>query len=236
MALSNAKPISVLLLNSRTDSSIQLLEYLSVERYECQHTGNPSHALSKLQNEAFDFLILGDELPINECYLVIDKVTEMMFNGNIIMMFKYSSDNEVVNALLKGCDDVFVQPYSLELLSARLRNLYKKQKNIYSYHKQQFGDIEMSLEEYRVWVNKQPLHLTRAEFGLLKFFMANPDRIIPHEVLATQVLNHKTEDNLPFDYLYSHIKNLKRKLAQYTTMNYIKAVYGAGYRFKGSIE
>ncbi|MCB0849771.1 MAG: response regulator transcription factor, partial [Bacteroidetes bacterium] len=236
MATAESKLISILILNNRTDAIVQLLEYLSIDCFECQQTGNSSHALSKLQNEAFDFLILGDELSFSESFLMIDLASEIMFRGNIIMLTKDAGENEIVNALLKGSDEVFVKPYNLPLISARLKNLYHKRNNFYKSHRQHFGEIEMSQEEYRVWVNKQALHLTRAEFELLKFFMANPDQIIPHEVLATQVLKHNNDDDIPFDFLYSHIKNLKRKLARYSAINYIKAVYGEGYRFKGNVE
>ncbi len=236
MATTDGKPISVLVINNRTDYIVQLQEYLSTDHFECHFTSNTSHAISKLQNEAYDFIILGDALQYDESCQLIDKASEIMFSGNIVMLMEKSVESEVVNALLKGSDDVFVKPYSLALISARLKNLYHKRNNINYSHRQRFGDIEISQEEYRVWVNKKQLHLTRAEFELLKYFMANPDQIIPHEILATQVLKHNNEEDLPFDFLYSHIKNLKRKLAIHSAINYIKAVYGEGYRFKGNVE
>lgn len=234
--MSESKIISVLLLNSRSELMVHLMEYLSIERFECQQTANSTFALSKLQTESFDFLLVGDDFNWEEASQLIDKTNEMMFRGAILILTRQVENDQIAEALLKGADDVFVMPYNMALISARLKNLYQNRTNYHCEQIKHLGEIEISEYEYRVWVNKQQLHLTRAEFELLKFFMANPGHIIPHEVLATQVLRHDTEKDLPFDFLYSHIKNLKRKLSRHTSRNYIKAVYGEGYRFKGFSE
>ena len=95
-----------------------------------------------------------------------------------------------------------------------------------------------------MWVNKNRLTLTKTEFEILNFLIFNPDKIVPHEVIAKQALNLlSSEIGEDYAFLYSHLKNLKRKIGQHSSFNYIKTVYGQGYRFcsfipltKGNVE
>ena len=85
--------------------------------------------------------------------------------------------------------------------------------------------------EHQAFANDQLLNLTRKEYDLLLFFMANRGRIVTKE----SIVEHLWGDNViltdSFDFVYTHVKNLRKKLLAHNCGNYIKVIYGFGYKF-----
>jgi DNA-binding response OmpR family regulator len=83
-----------------------------------------------------------------------------------------------------------------------------------------------------VYVCNQKIELTRAEFDILLFFFSNPGRVLTREGIAEHIWGDNMDLVDSFDFIYSHIKNLRKKLMSAGTLNPIKAVYGVGYKFE----
>jgi DNA-binding response OmpR family regulator len=94
------------------------------------------------------------------------------------------------------------------------------------------GDISIETESRDVYVCNQKIELTRAEFDILLFFFSNPGRVLTREGIAEHIWGDNMDLVDSFDFIYSHIKNLRKKLMSAGTLNPIKAVYGVGYKFE----
>ena len=94
-----------------------------------------------------------------------------------------------------------------------------------------FHEITVFPGEKKVFVHDKPLTLTRSEYELLLYFLANPNRVLSKESLAEHLVGDDADSMDSFDFIYSHIKNLRRKLRQSNDGDYLKAVYGYGYKF-----
>jgi len=79
--------------------------------------------------------------------------------------------------------------------------------------------------------NDKLLDLTRMEYDLLLYFTGNKNRVISKGAMAEHILGDNMDTAGNYDFLYTHIKNLRKKLLQAGCPDYIKSVYGLGYKF-----
>ena len=132
-----------------------------------------------------------------------------------------------------GADDYLTKPFHLSELNARIKSIIRRRDFE--------GNNEIILDELRinpdlltVQVNDQPLNLTRKEYDLLTFFLANKNRVLSKESIAEHLWGDDIELVDSYDFLYSHIKNLRKKIIEKGGKDYIQSVYGIGYKFASS--
>jgi DNA-binding response OmpR family regulator len=94
-----------------------------------------------------------------------------------------------------------------------------------------FREITIDLFAKVVYVKDKALDLTRMEYSLLVFLTANKNRVVSKNAIAEHLSGDDAELMDKFDFIYSHMKNLKKKLAEAGCEDYIKTVYGLGYKF-----
>jgi DNA-binding response OmpR family regulator len=149
--------------------------------------------------------------------------------GIIIISAKNSLDDKI-KGLELGSDDYLPKPFHLSELNARIKALVRRKEfsgnTIISYN-----EIKVFLDEKRVMVENTDLILTKSEYTLLLYFLANRNRVLSKESIAEHLVGDDAETLDNFDFIYSHTKNLRRKLIQTGSSDYIKAVYGIGYKF-----
>ena len=79
-------------------------------------------------------------------------------------------------------------------------------------------------------VDGNELNLNRKEFDLLYYFVVNPGRVINKMSLAESVWGDNIDQADSLDFIYSQVKNLRKKLKQAEATIELKAVYGFGYK------
>jgi DNA-binding response OmpR family regulator len=94
------------------------------------------------------------------------------------------------------------------------------------------GQIRILPENRQVFIENELLPITKKEFDLLLFFISNPGRVLTKESIAEHLWGDFADSADSFDFVYSHIKNLRRKLFEKTGTEYFRNVYGTGYLFE----
>ena len=134
-----------------------------------------------------------------------------------------------MDGLELGADDYLTKPFHLAALNARVKSLI--------HRRQAKGDVTVTLgnlllypDKRQVEINGKPLQLNRKEFDLLYYFVVYPGRVINKMSLAESVWGDNIDQADSLDFIYSQVKNLRKKLKQAEATIELKAVYGFGYK------
>jgi len=153
-------------------------------------------------------------------------------SGILIMSAKNALDDKITG-LETGADDYLTKPFHLSELHARLRAIYRR-KQLKGDNIVQFNEIKVNTDTLEARVNETLLDLTKKEFDLLLYFLVNKNRVLSRQSIAEHLWGDYTDSLDNFDFVYQHLKNLRKKIASAGGQDYINTVYGLGYKFNAS--
>lgn len=222
--------MKLLIVEDDRSLSRSINDYLKLEGHICEVALTLDDAMQKTSVNKYDCLILDIGLPDgNGLDLIREMKTRKLTGGILILSAKSSLDDKVVGLKI-GADDYLTKPFHFAELSARINSIYRR-NNFLGQNEITFNEIRIKTEDNQVYVNETLLILTKKEYDLLVFFMANTNRIITKE----SIVEHLWGDNViltdSFDFVYTHVKNLRKKIVAARGKNYIKCIYGFGYKF-----
>ena len=150
---------------------------------------------------------------------------------HIIIISAKNSLDDKVSGLDIGADDYLPKPFHLSELNARIKALVRR-KNFDGNKEIVVKEIVILPEERRVVVNNEEVVLTTKEYELLLYFTANKNRVVTKSAVAEHLWGDNADRLDNFNFIYTHVKNLRKKLLEKGCEDYIKTIYGIGYNFK----
>ncbi len=150
-------------------------------------------------------------------------------SGIIIISAKNSLEDKL-KGLELGSDDYLAKPFHLSELNARVHAIIRR-RNLDGSKKISFNEIVLEPEAKRVAVENRSLDLTDKEYRLLEYFIFNKRRVLTKTAIAAHIWGDEYEQVSNYDFIYTHIKNLRKKLIDAGSEDYIKTVHGTGYCF-----
>ncbi|UOQ54876.1 response regulator transcription factor [Hymenobacter cellulosivorans] len=206
-----------------------LVEYLRQDGYVCEAAENYRAAHEKIKLYTYDCILLDLTLPDgNGLDLVRTLKADSSRAGVLILSARDSLDDKVLGLEL-GADDYLAKPFHLAELNARLKAIIRR-RQFQGQRQLQFRDLCVFPDQGLVSVRDEPLPLTRMEYDLLLFFLANPNRVLTKESIAEHLWGDDADTADSFDFIYTHLKNLRKKMQEKGVDNYIRTMYGMGYK------
>jgi DNA-binding response OmpR family regulator len=153
---------------------------------------------------------------------------EKKLDGILIISAKASLDDKI-EGLRSGADDYLTKPFHLSELSARVEAIIRR-KSFDGNHTVHFGEIALDLNQKTATVNGTNIELTRKEYQLLLYFISNKNKVISKTAIAVHLWGDDMDIADSYDFIYTHIKNLRKKLAEASAGEYLQSVYGVGYK------
>jgi DNA-binding response OmpR family regulator len=150
-------------------------------------------------------------------------------DGVLIISAKNSLDDKVTG-LNAGADDYLTKPFHLPELAARVAAIIRR-KSFDGKNVLQFDELSLDTQEKIARVHTVAVDLTRKEYDLLLYFISNKNRVISKTAIAEHLWGDNMDVADNYDFIYTHIKNLRKKLVQAGCPDYIRSVYGMGYKF-----
>ena len=132
--------------------------------------------------------------------------------------------------LKQGADDYLVKPFHLSELTARVAAIIRR-KTFSGQNLIQFYKLEINLDEKTLEIGRIKVELTKKEYDLLLYFLANKNKVISKNALAIHLWGDDMDMVDNYDFIYTHIKNLRKKMMSAGSPDYIKSIYGMGYKF-----
>jgi DNA-binding response OmpR family regulator len=222
--------MKLLIVEDEKSLSRSICEYLRMEGHICEFAYNYKDAVIKTADNNYNCIILDIGLPDGNGLDVIRQMKANRSSDGILILSAKSSLDDKLTGLKIGADDYLTKPFHMAELSARVNAICRRDIFV-GFNEMSFNEIRIRIDENQVFVNDKLLTLTRKEYDLLLFFITNKERIITKE----SIVEHLWGDNViltdSFDFVYTHVKNLRKKLTAHNCRNYIKVIYGFGYKF-----
>jgi|ERR1019366_5036712 DNA-binding response OmpR family regulator len=220
--------MKVLIIEDEKELSQSIATYLKSEDYICEIAPDFNKALEKTELFDYDCILLDITLPGGSGLQILKELkANNKMDGVLIISAKNSLDDKVTGLKL-GADDYLSKPFHLSELSARVAAIIRR-KNFDGNDVLTFRDITIDTKAKTVSVQSKALELTRKEYELLLYFITNKNRVISKNAIAEHLWGDDMEGNN--DFIYTHIKNLRKKLIEACEDDYLKSVYGMGYKF-----
>lgn len=206
-----------------------IVRSLQKERFVTEWAVDLRTALEKLNDYDYDCVLLDIMLPDGSGLFLLKELKKMRKKESVIIISAKDSIEDKVNGLDLGADDYLAKPFHLAELHARVKSVIRR--------KQSGGDTSIELENLCVYpdrhvvcVGGKEMVLNRKEFDLLYYFVTNPERLIHKEALAEAIWGDCIDQADNFDFIYSQVKNLRKKMKIAGALPEIKAIYGFGYK------
>ena len=205
--------------------------YLNKEGYVCETALNYEQAIEKIKLYRYDCMIVDITLPDGSGLDLIRELMKNRTDTGIIIISARSSLDDKITGLGIGADDYLTKPFHLSELNARIKSLIRRRK-FDGQQEMRVNEIMINPDAARVEVNDKVLDLTRKEYELLLFFISNRNRVLSKGAIAEHLWGDQIDMADSFDFIYTHIKNLRKKILDIGGQDYINTIYGMGYAFK----
>lgn len=223
--------MKLLLIEDEIDLQESIVTYLQSEGFAIETASDYIEGEDKVSLYNYDCLIIDITLPggsgLDLIRLLKQKDTEA---GVIIISAKNSLDDKLVGLDI-GADDYLTKPFHLSELNARIKSIIRR-RNFKGGNTLDYNEIQITFDSRKVTVSGKEIVLTKKEYDLLLYFITNQSKVLDKEAIA----EHLWGDNMSlmadsYDFIYTHIKNLRKKLIDAGSIDYIHTVYGIGYQF-----
>ena len=206
--------------------------FLTKETYICELAESYAKADDKLAIYEYDIILLDITLPDGNGLELLKSIRKRQKKAGVIIISAKNSLDDKIHGLDLGADDYITKPFYLSELNSRIRAVLRR-KQFDGTSILTFNEISVNTESKSVTIKDQTVVLTKKEYDLLLFFMINKNRVLTKEAIA----EHLWEDNIDmadsYDFIYTHLNNLRKKIRAAGGTEYIKTLYGMGYKFTG---
>ncbi|WP_424494334.1 response regulator transcription factor [Salinimicrobium sp. GXAS 041] len=202
---------------------------LEKENYLVEAVGTYEQALSKVGVYNYDCVLLDIGLPDGNGLHLLRRLKKNGYKDSVIIVSAKDSIDDKVQGLELGADDYLPKPFHMAELNARVKAVLRRRK-LGGANNLVIANVTIDLDSHEVLIDDRTLHLNRKEYDVLFYLCTNQNRLVSKSALAEHVWGDYIDQADNFEFIYSQIKNLRRKLSVGGAELEIKAVYGIGYK------
>ncbi|PZX93438.1 DNA-binding response regulator [Flavobacterium aquariorum] len=223
--------MKILIIEDEQEIAQSIKNYFKTNGIHCETAENYAVALIKIENYDYDCILLDLMLPDGDGFDILRELkNKNKSEGVIIISAKETLDTRIEGFNL-GADDFLTKPFHLSELLVRMQALIRR-KNFQGNNSIIFNEINVDILSKTVIVNNQKLDLTKKEIDLLLFLIGNHNKVLSKGAIAEHLSGDMADMLDNHDFIYAHIKNLKKKLHAAGSGDYIKTIYGLGYKWE----
>ena len=222
--------MKVLIIEDEKALSELIATYLNSEQYVCEIACDFSTAMKKIIHYDYACIILDINLPGGSGLDILKELKANKKAEGILIISARNSLDDRLTGLNSGADDYLIKPFHLPELAARVSAIIRR-KSFEGNNILKFEELQLDVSSKTAYVNGRILDLTRKEYDLLLYFISNKNKVISKGAIAEHLWGDNMDMADSYDFIYSHIKNLRKKLITGGAKDYVKSAYGMGYKF-----
>lgn len=221
--------MKILIVEDETDLQDVIRQSLEIEQYLVESADNYTSALDKIISFEYDCILLDIMLPGGNGLDLLAELKALGKSENVIIISAKDSLDDKLAGLNLGADDYLTKPFHIAELTARVKSVLRR-KSFQGKNKVVLGNLKLDIDERTLMINGDLLALNRKEFDILTYMIVNKNRLVTRTALAEHVWGDHMEEADDYEFIYSQIKNLRKKLKEHGADVEVQAVYGIGYK------
>jgi len=222
--------MKILIVEDEIDLLNLIKRYFKKEGYVCEEATTFKEGYKKIINFEYDCAIIDLNLPGGDGLQLVEILRKANIQTSILIVSARDTVDDRIKGLDIGADDYLTKPFNLSELNARIKAILRRKTNQFS-EELIFNKLLIHLGERKVMANNVELKLTKKEYDILLYLARNKNRVVTKDSIAEHLWGDYMDDAASFDFIYAHVKNLRKKLNQNECGDYLKTVYGIGYKF-----
>jgi DNA-binding response OmpR family regulator len=222
--------MKILLIEDESSLAQSILSLLLKEGFTAEWVANYKAAIEKIEEENYDCFLVDISLPDGNGLNIVRFLKKNKADAGIIIITARNSINDRVEGLDLGADDYLSKPFHLAELNSRIKAVLRRRK-FAGLKMIEIDNLRIVPDNFEVFVDNELIDFTRKEFDLLLFLASNRNRVLTKDSIAEHIWSNYNDISYSFDFLYSHVKNIRKKLIEKGCRDYIQSVYGIGYKF-----
>lgn len=225
--------MKILLIEDEPELRKSIKQYLHQEGYLVESASDFTKGSEKAGVYDYDCILVDITLPKGSGLDIIRQLKQNHSKAGIIIISAKNSSGDKITGLDLGADDYLSKPFDLAELNSRIKALIRR-KNFEGNKAIVVNEITVVPEERMVKVNNELVTLTAKEYDMLLFFITNKNRVVSKNAIAEHLWGDESDQMDSHDFIYVHLRNLRKKLADKGCTDYVQTIYGIGYNFKVS--
>ena len=221
--------MKILVIEDEPEMKGLIKQFLEDENYIVEEAGDFHSGLDKIISYDYDCILLDIMLPDGNGLELLQELKNLDKADSVIIISAKDSLDDKIKGLDLGADDYLTKPFHIAELNARIKSVIRRKKSD-GRRLLELENVKINIEERLVLVNNQSMDLNRKEFDILVFLGMNKFRIVSKSAIAENIWGDYIDQANDFDFIYSQIKNLRKKLRDHEAKIDINAVYGMGYK------
>lgn len=225
--------MKVLLIEDEPELRKSIKQYLHQEGYLVESASDFVKASEKAGVYDYDCILVDITLPKGSGLDIVKQLKQNNSKAGIIIISAKNSSDDKITGLDLGADDYLAKPFDLAELNSRIKALIRR-RNFDGNKAIVVNEITIIPDERAVKVNNEQVLLTAKEYDMLLFFISNKNRVVSKNTIAEHLWGDDSDQMDSHDFIYVHLRNLRKKLADKGCTDYVQTIYGIGYNFKVS--
>jgi DNA-binding response OmpR family regulator len=221
--------MNILIIEDEINLASEMAHYLSKEHFLCELAINGADASEKLAVNLYDFVLLDLGLPDFDGLDLLGEIKTLENNPGVIIITARGELEDKVKGLNLGADDYIAKPFSLLELNSRLQAIARRKFNV-SNTEICVGDFIINPNTRRIRADGKEVEITRKEFDLLMYLVLNRNKTLTRIQLYEHIWGNILDDQYDSNFIDVHIKNLRKKLLNYASVDWLKTIRGVGYQ------
>jgi len=227
--------MKILIVEDEVELLDSMASYLKNEDFICEKATSFFDAEDKIVSFKYDIIILDITLPDGSGIDLLKLVKEQSSKTGVLIVSAKNSLDDKLKGLDLGADDYITKPFHLAELNSRINSLIRR-RNFDGDEFIEFNEIRVDPSSKEVMVHGKPVELTKKEYNLLLYFITNKNKVLTKESIAEHLWGDDIEMADSYDFIYTHMGNLRKKINKLGGNNYLQTMYGLGYKFTDTLK
>ena len=206
-------------------------DFLKKAFYICDLAHTAAAGMDKIEYNLYDFILLDLGLPDMDGLHLLQKAKKYNPDAAYIILTARGNIEDRIKGLDLGADDYLPKPFSLLELQSRMSAISRRKFGL-TQHTISIGEFEVDLQRRLVLHDETEIELSRKEFDLLSYLLLHKNRPLSRMQLSEHIWGNFAEDDNDSNYIDAHIKNIRKKLSAFGSVEWLETVRGVGYKIR----